>query len=291
LVRHRTVRILAVLLLGACASAGSSGDGLDGGKPDAASPGGDANPDSSSGGDSTGSSAALIITEVVLAPSTGEFIEIANPTAQTVDLSTYYVSDSGLYFKLPAGAPVLDVNDFIVKFPAGATIPPSGVITVAIDTAANFATVYGVQPTFSVAGGTMTPVATNGVGTLTNAGEIAVLFEWDGQMDLVRDVDIMLAGVPTAANGIIDKSGQAFDGPDADTTPTAYATDARTMHVQATAPASGKSTKRIALDTGHEVAGTNGIDGHDETSEDTASTWDTAFTVPTPGTVPAGLLP
>ena len=62
-----------------------------------------------------------------------------------------------------------------------------------------------------------------------------------------------------------------------------------TAQPQATAPAAGKSTKRIKLSTGHQVAaGGNGIGGADETSEDTASTWDTAFTNPTPGALPSG---
>ena len=45
----------------------------------------------------------LILTEVVLAPSTSEFIEIANPTGAAVNLSNYYLSDSGAYFRTPTG--------------------------------------------------------------------------------------------------------------------------------------------------------------------------------------------
>jgi hypothetical protein len=237
--------------------------------------------------------AALLLTEVVLAPSTGELVEIANPTSQTVDLSTYYLSDSGAYFRLPAGAPTVDQSDFIVRFPAGATIAPGAVITVALDTAANFQAVYATAPTFSVAGGTMTSIAASGVPNLTNAGELVVLFQWNGQADVVRDVDLMIAGVPSVANGLLDKSAMGFDGPDADSTTTAYGADARTIAAQPTAPAAGKSTKRIALETGHEVqtGGGNGIAGDDETSEDTGATWDTLYTAPTPGVVPAGLLP
>jgi hypothetical protein len=237
-----------------------------------------------------GSAAALVLTEVVLAPTTGEFVEIANPTSQTVDLSTYYVSDSGSYFKLPAGPVTVDSSDFIAQFPAGSTIAPGAVITVAIDTAANFQTVYGAPPTYSLASGTITKIASTGTPTLTNAGEVIVLFQWGGQSDLVGDVDIMIVGAPTAANSILDKSGQAFDGPDTGSTTTAYATDGMTIQAQASTPPSGMSTKRIALSAGHEGQGGNGVDGDDQTSEDTAQTWDTTFTAPTPGTVPTGLL-
>lgn len=240
-----------------------------------------------------GALAPLLLTEVVLAPSTAEFLEIANPNAAPVDLSTYYIADAGLYFRIPGGAPILDSADFIARFPAGSSIPGKGVITVALDTTAAFTTAYAAAPTFSLSGGTMTTVASNGVASLTNGGELVVLFRWDGTSDLVRDVDMLLAGVPTVANALVDKSGVTLDGPDADVTATAYKTDARTLAAQGTAPASGRSTKRIALETGYEMQSGvgNGLTGDDETSENTAMTWDTTFSVPTPGAIPTGLLP
>lgn len=233
--------------------------------------------------------AKLLLTEVVLAPSTGEFIEIANPGSTPIDLSGYYLSDSGTYFRAPAGAPTVDSTDFIVRFPAGSSIPAHGVITVAIDTAANFTAAYGVAPTYALSA--MTPVASSGVASLTNGGEIVVLFTWDGASDNVRDVDMVLAGVPSVANGIVDKSGVTIDGPDSGTTPTAYKPDARTLAPQATAPASGKSTKRLAQEGGFQTGSAgNGVTGADETTEDTAQTWDTTYSLPTPGAVPAGLM-
>lgn len=305
----RVSEVLVTLVLAGCARGGTSLD-PDGGHPhDAAALTGDAPatdapsggidapidaPGSGSGsGSGGGGGSHLLLSEVVLAPTNGELIEIVNPTTATVDLSTYYVSDFGGYWKLPTGAPAVDAGDFVAKFPSGATLAPGGVVTIAIATAANFTTNYpGVAPTYSIADATMTVISSNGTATLTNAGELVALFRWDGASDLVQDVDLMLAGVPTAANGLVDKSHVAQDGPDAGSTTTAYATDARTLAVQASTPASGKSTKRIALEAGHETAtGGNGLGGHDETSEDTAATWDTTYTAPTPGTVPAALVP
>ncbi|MBA3462083.1 MAG: lamin tail domain-containing protein [Deltaproteobacteria bacterium] len=294
--------LVAFLVSGACARGGAPNqDNVDaspvgdGGNADARALTPDApsgpTPDAPSGG---GGSSTLLLTEVVLAPSTQEFVEIANPGTTAVDLSTYYLSDSGSYFRLPAGVPTLDSADFIVKFPAGASIAPGAVITVALDTTANFMTTNGVAPTYSVASGTMTAVAANGIPSLTNSGELVVLFKWDGQADLVKDVDAVLAGAPTIANGFVDKSSIALDGPDTGTSAASYASDARTMAAMGSTPASGKSTKRLALETGHETqsGGGNGISGDDETSEDTAATWDSsAFTSPTPGSVPAALLP
>ena len=240
-----------------------------------------------------GGPVALLLTEVVLAPAGAEYIELANPTAQTVALDNYYLSDHGAYFRVPTGAPAVDATDFIVKFPAGATIGPKAAITVAIDTAVIYQTSYGIPPTFSIASGTMTAVSTNGVASLTNTGELVALFYWNGQDDLVRDVDLVLVGLASGANGLIDKSGVALDGPDADTTSTAYAADARTIAAQPSAPGSARSTKRIMLEAGHEIqSGTgNGLTGDDETSENTGSTWDIAFTPPTPGALPPGLIP
>jgi hypothetical protein len=127
---------------------------------------------------------------------------------------------------------------------------------------------------------------------LTNAGEVIVVFQWNGQSDLVRDVDLVLAGVPSVANGLIDKSSLAFDGPDGDTATSSYSADMRTITAQATAPGAGLSTKRIALENGFELqTGVgNGLAGDDETSEDTSSTWDSSFTAPTPGALPTGLM-
>ncbi|HVK78861.1 MAG TPA: lamin tail domain-containing protein [Kofleriaceae bacterium] len=257
--------------------------GADGARPDASTPDAPA---------ATGA-ATLLLSEVVLAPNEQELIEIVNYGPAAVDLSTYYLSDAREYWRLPADVPTVDTADFIVRFPAGATIPPRGVVTVAIDTAAAFTTALGTAPTYSIASGTMVVVTSGGVATLTNAGEPIVLFQWDGQGDRVLDVDLVLAGVPSAANLLADKSGVALDGPDAGAATSAYATDARTIAPQAAAPPSGRSTKRIALESAAvEVAtGGNGALGHDETTEATGTTWDTTFTAPTPGAVPAALTP
>lgn len=237
--------------------------------------------------------ASLLLTEIVLAPTGGELIELVNPTAQAVNLSGYYLSDAPGYFKLPAGVTAVgaDSSDFVARFPAGATLAAGGVATIAIDTAASFTTTYpGVDPTYSIGSGTMM-LLTGGAPTLTNAGEPVVLFAWDGAADKVIDVDIMYAGTPSAANLLVTKT--PVDGPDADTAATAYAADALTLPTQS-APASGRSTKRLALESAAtEIqAGGNGVGGHDETSEMTGTTWDSsAYTVPTPGMVPAALVP
>lgn len=244
---------------------------------------------------------ALLLSEVVLTPDVNEMIEIVNTSSQDVDLSTYYVSDSGNYYRLPTGDKAVDMTDFIVKFPAGAVIKGHKAVTIALDTPSNFFTAYGVMPSYSLLDGSLVTIATNGTAQLTNAGEPIILFQWDGASDLVRDVDILIAGVPSTGNALTNKSGATQDGPDPGSETSKYAVDLRTMLPQTMAPPSTMamplSTKRIALEDGHEIhAGTgNGPSGDDETSEDTHATWDDGsishpFTAPTPGDVPPQLL-
>lgn len=245
--------------------------------PDAAPP--DAGPPAAA-------AAPLLLSELVLAPTGGEFIELVNPTTSPVDLSRYYLTDVPTYFPIPAGTQTLDSSDFVARFPAGATIPAGGVIVVALATTAEFTTAYGVAPDYSLASATLTVVDSSGTPTLTNGGELVALLYWDGQTDLVVDVDLMLAGAPTVANALVTKSGVSVDGPDAGATVSTYAADAMSLPSQAGAPPSGMSTKRILLEAGHETqAGTgNGVLGHDETTELTTTSWDATFTAPTPGT-------
>lgn len=247
----------------------------------------------------------LLITEIKTT-DTNEFVEIYNPTSATVDLRNYYLTDHQSYFLLPgvvAGntvQPSTDASDFLARFPVGATIAPGAVITVAMD-AVTFETSFASVPTYTVqelgnsvameliwASGSPNP-------GLTNAGELAALFFWDGATDTVKDVDIIVAGFDvSAANDLIAKT--AVDGPDVDADTTAYASDAMTIQDMETDTPNGTSYKRILFETGHEIQTTtgNGLTGDDETSEQCRTTWDSQatgsnYTAGTPGTVPASL--
>ncbi len=230
--------------------------------------------------------AHLLLTEVMLAPSGGEFVEIFNPGAIPVDLADYYLSDAPAYFRLPTGPPTLDGADFLARFPADRVLAAGAVLTVAISTAAAFTLEHAVPPTLALRDGDMRIVAEAGTGTLTNDGEFIALFYWDGASDRVVDVDLLHAGKPTIGNRLTAKNGIALDGPDVGADTTAYASDAATMPLQAVEVSSGSSTRRIVAEAGHETqAGTgNGVDGDDETSEVTSATW-SAPGLPDPGVV------
>jgi len=225
--------------------------------------------------------AHLLLSELVLSPDGAEMIEIVNPTAQTIDLTNYYLSNHGSYFKLPVAGQMLPFAHFIVRFPAGATIAPNAVVTVATQGAAPFNTFHGVMPTYSITDGTMINTEVSMTPRLTDGGATVILFQWDGTSGLVKDVDIMVAGAPSMTNVLIDKSGVMQNGQ-------TYAADTRTIPPQSSAPGIDQSTKRIAIEDGQEAMGSsgNGITGHDETSEHTDVTWDTSFSAATPGTVP-----
>ena len=115
----------------------------------------------------------LLISEAVVTPTADEFIEIANPTGATVALDDYYLSDDEDYALLPGAsgagpAPSIGSSDFIVQFPAGATIPAGGVLVVAFD-GAGFLAAFGSAADFEIHGtdaGTPDMIATD-VGSST----------------------------------------------------------------------------------------------------------------------------
>jgi hypothetical protein len=249
----------------------------------------------------------LLITEVKTTGAS-EFVEIYNPTGAAVDLTNYYLADINDYWQYPGHVAgnvtiALQASDFIEKFPDGTTIPAGGVLVIATD-APDFVTLYTAEPNFtldemSASSVSMVTLITNTGPNpgLTNDGEMVVLFAWDGASDLVQDVDIVVAGAaPSAGNTLIAKA--PVDGPDGDTNATAYLADALTIQdmeadtVDDMAMSLFPSYKRIAAEGANEVAsGGNGITGHDETSEQSRTTWDSngtnAYTNGTPGTVPS----
>jgi predicted extracellular nuclease len=265
----------------------------------APSPGSDAPPPSAVG---------LLLTEIVVTPTAGEFVEIYNPTGGTVDLSNYYLTDATFaggatyYYNVVTGANAGGGGfaDFHARFPAGASIAAGEYQTVALNGSTNFAATYGVAPTYELYEDDAAPDAVpdmvealpgsiNGQGGLTNGGEVVVLYFWDGASDLVTDVDYAVWGDKDEA---VDKSGIAIDGPDGDATASAYLNDTAIGAqdvIDTGAHANGESFQRVDLTEGAEVqTGGNGAGGNDETSEDLSNTWQIT-SGPTPnGAAPTG---
>lgn len=102
------------------------------------------------------SASKLLLSEIVVTPTEGEFVEIFNPGTDPVDLSNYYLTDATFagdgtyYYKIVEGGGGGGAfGDFHARFPAGATIGGGEYQTVAMN-GASFATAYGVQPTYEL---------------------------------------------------------------------------------------------------------------------------------------------
>lgn len=240
----------------------------------------------------------LLITEFVVTPTAGEFIEIHNPTDSAIDLSDYYITDATFaggptyYYQIvEGGGGGGGFGDFNARFPDGATIAPGEHQTLSLAGSDGFMAEYGVEPTYELfEDGTAADAipdmreavtgSINGQGGLSNGGEVVILYYWDGASDLVMDVDYVLWG---DKNEAVDKTGVAIDGPDADTDSSTYLDDTpiddqTVVNVDNDEDEDphddGTSAQRLLnvedLENWGATTPGNGITGHDETSENTS---------------------
>lgn len=235
----------------------------------------------------------LLISEVVVTPTGGEFVEIYNPNSVAMDLSDVYLTDatfagsSTYYYNIVTGSNAGGggFTDFNARFPAGASIPAGAYQTVSLAGSIAFSTTYGSLPTYELYEDDAnadavpdmreaTPGSINKQGGLTNGGEPAILYRWDGLSDLVTDLDYVIWGNTTYA---VDKTGVSMDGPDAGTDTSAYLADTAIVSqtiVAGSAHVNGKSWQRKDMSEGAEIKfGGNGAAGHNETSEDLNNTF------------------
>jgi len=220
----------------------------------------------------------LLITEVVLQPSPGEYVLITNPTGSTVELGNYYLTDATdttqgkYYYNLPSGVDYWSGSstDFIARFPDTSLVAGASLI-VGMGRKTDYETTYGSSPDLALKEDLLNAVSgqsTIGVSPnvkLENTAESLILFTWDGVAATVKDVEILVWGTDqtTAAAYAIDKTGVAGYLPD---TP---------IDQQSFMPTHADGYKLIRNgDEGTETTTVgNGITGHDETSEDLADTW------------------
>lgn len=220
-----------------------------------------------------GGAAHLLLSEVVVTPTAGEYVEICNPTGVPVDLSRYHLSDDWFtgvappsgYHRLPAAGYAIGItSDFTARFPAGTVIPAGGVYTIAAD-GAGFLATYGIAPDFELnptsAATDMVIVSGNAplsLALLTNTSEMVMLFFWDGASDNVCDVDYVQWGALASGNGV-DKTGAAVDGPDADAIASPYLADTSPAAQTFVAPpGAGASIQRQSCQESPEATPGNG---------------------------------
>ena len=220
----------------------------------------------------------LLINEIVLQPSAGEYIRITNPTSSAINLSNYYLTDgtdtttAKYYYNLPSGADYWSggSTDFIARFP-DTTISAGGSLILGMGRTIDYVTTYGSSPHLSLKEGMLNAV--DGVTTiggspnvkLDNVAETLVLFYWDGTSSTVKDVEYLIWGTDntTATAYMLDKSAVAGYLADTPVASQSY----MTTHVD------GFKLIRNSLEGTEATSGGNGITGHDETSENLADTW------------------
>ncbi|MFN8176974.1 MAG: hypothetical protein U0167_03570 [bacterium] len=253
----------------------------------------------------------LLLTEFSVTPTNAEFVEIYNPTANSIDLEDYYLSDFVLasdltqdYWRIVDGALIPSpgfANDFLVHFPAGSSIHSGQTLVISIHDDALFTAAWStggriIKPDFELnQDGTADgvpdmvdpgpelvgqPLIQSAAG-LSNGSEAVVLFFWDGQSDLVQDVDIVQWRASGASANTLypNKTGVSIDGPDPDHVASTYLNDTGVggqdvASSLATANDPGLTVSRVDFTEGNEhLTNGNGITGHDETSENLSATW------------------
>jgi hypothetical protein len=267
----------------------------------------------------------LLISEVCVRPRSAEFIEIYNPGPDTLSLADYYLTDNvnsndNSYTRLTMGMGSLNIanGDFFVRFPANAKIAPREYQTIAFD-ASLFRFRYSQAPTYEInrADGnpandmrrvkpdTLTPFVDP---NLADPNEVVLLLKWDGESDLVQDVDYVVWGallsvpkpnlsglvdageVPGSVvaagplNEAVDKTGLSLDGLDLDAVKSYYDNETSLSDQK---PVAGQThaflkswQRRVSftdfapIEFGEITVGGNGVSGHDETSEDLAAAFE-----------------
>jgi len=219
----------------------------------------------------------VLLSEVVVTPTAGEFVEIRNSTGVEIDLSDVYLTDAtfadggAYYYNIVTGANAGGggFGDFHARFPDGATIAPGEFQTVSLAGSDDFFATYGFDPTYELyedgaADGVADmrealPGSIAGQGGLSNSGEVVILYTWDGASDLVQDIDYALWGDAVEA---VDKTGVSVDGPDGDAVASTYLADTTIASqdlIFGGSHASGDSFQRVDFDEGIETQRTRAL--------------------------------
>jgi len=264
----------------------------------------------------------LILTEVVTKTRVvganrlgSEFIEVANPTAGDIDMSQVYLTDAVFapndvfYWNIAAGMPgVTSVGggttfDFHARFPDGYVLAAGDTLSISVTGSDEYFEAYGQLPDFELYedatapdtvpelvavfpgsvhnGNPLGEFNTSLLPALSDVSESLVLYTWDGSSDLVADVDFVFWG--SSVNELFDKSGVTVGA-------STYLNDTAPASQEPVSPSEqnfGQAYARLSADEGAEVTtGGNGLNGHDETSENLGTTWEIA-TAQTPPQAPA----
>ena len=213
----------------------------------------------------SGNADHLILNRVCITPDQAEMIEIYNPLSESVDLTNYYLSDSNKYYEWINGESIGNF-DFLVKFPSGSSIPSEGTYTITTQNNDDFFNHYGYQPDLSILDQNLETVEFGVNPNLSGSEEMLILFFWDGQTQIVKDVDYFLWG--------------DFDKGVFKSTTDGYSYDDTVLENQNFIRSYLSSDFYDSLyvrndinEAGENQNEGNGISGHDETSENFNLSW------------------
>jgi hypothetical protein len=211
----------------------------------------------------------LLLTELAVTPTAGEFVELTNPTTEVVDLSNVWIADYGDAVLQPIAGGAPSSSDFRVRFPDDAFLQPGASVVVALDGAAAFEATWGQTPDYDLddadPGAPAMLGSFGGSSGLSNGDEMLVVYRWDGANDFVTDLDYIVWGNTSDA---MDRTG--LDVGEHSYLPDTPAVD----QVPAGAPGDGETLQRCDAGEIGQVAGGNGLGGSDETSENFSLTWE-----------------
>ena len=215
---------------------------------------------------------------MTIKPTNAELISIYNPTSEEVDLSDYYITDAASsnnhYYNLPLGVDYFNGSpfDFIVGFPNSISIEAQDSLVIGMSDAQSFSDYYGYSPDLVlsdmrdlIGDAPIDDVSSTigGAANLHDSSEMLMLFKMEGS-DNVQDVDYFIWG-NAGASTAINKTGVGTYLPDT------------TFELQTPYPSHDEGSTYIRISNNSEgnetPSGGNGIDGHDETSEDFLNTW------------------
>ncbi|MBC8310927.1 MAG: hypothetical protein H8E72_01350 [Candidatus Marinimicrobia bacterium] len=209
----------------------------------------------------------LVFSRITIKPDNAELISIKNPSSESVTLDNYYISDSPNYYKIQSEnnlSPGHSISDFLVKFPEASTIGAGDSILISIQS--NYVSYYGedFEVDFTLSDLIETESGSAGLssnGRLDDAQECLILFYWDGtESSPIKDVDYFLWGGTSQAVNKSSVSGYSSD-------------TAIESQVYLPPHESYYTFSRQSLSEQESTNG-NGISGHDETSENFTSTWE-----------------
>lgn len=218
----------------------------------------------------------LIFSKICIAPNEAQFVEIYNPTENSINLNepgdgAYYLTDgtnsnsSKYYYNITTGDNYWSesASDFFIQFPENTIIEAGSYLIISMHDDVIYNSYYNSNPDTSleaIAGGDDTYYELSALSILSPA-ESLILFKWDGVSNTVQDVDYFLWGNNSFA---IDKTGISGYLDDTPVSNQVFIETSNDHYYY---------NRKSNVET-DEILNGNGITGHNETSENFVSSFE-----------------